>query len=47
MSKPTQEYAVVFEGVTRTFGTVKAVDSVDLRIRDGEFFTMLGRGISA
>jgi putative spermidine/putrescine transport system ATP-binding protein len=42
MNKPTQEYAVVFEGVTRAFGTVKAVDGVDLRIRDGEFFTMLG-----
>ena len=34
--------AVVFENVTRAFGDVKAVDGVDLQIRDGEFFTMLG-----
>jgi putative spermidine/putrescine transport system ATP-binding protein len=34
--------AVVFESVTRAFGDVKAVDAVDLRIEDGEFFTMLG-----
>ncbi len=34
--------AVVFEKVTRAFGEVKAVDGVDLQIRDGEFFTMLG-----
>lgn len=42
MSKPTYEYAVVLEKVTRTFGEVKAVDGIDLRIRDGEFFTLLG-----
>jgi putative spermidine/putrescine transport system ATP-binding protein len=34
--------AVVFEGVSRSFGEVKAVDHVDLQIEDGEFFTMLG-----
>src|SRR5215218_511899 len=34
--------AVVFQGVTRAFGDVKAVDNVDLQIEDGEFFTMLG-----
>ena len=34
--------AVVFEKVTRAFGEVKAVDGVDLQIKDGEFFTMLG-----
>lgn len=42
MSTPTYAYAVVFEQVTRAFGEVKAVDAVDLKIRDGEFFTMLG-----
>jgi putative spermidine/putrescine transport system ATP-binding protein len=42
MSTPTYAYAVVFEQVTRSFGEVKAVDAVDLKIRDGEFFTMLG-----
>jgi putative spermidine/putrescine transport system ATP-binding protein len=34
--------AVRFEGVSRYFGDVKAVDNVDLDIQDGEFFTLLG-----
>jgi putative spermidine/putrescine transport system ATP-binding protein len=34
--------SVYLKNVTRSFGTVKAVDQVDLEIRDGEFFTMLG-----
>ena len=34
--------AVTFRGVSRHFGTVKAVDQVDLAIKDGEFFAMLG-----
>ncbi|WP_138469321.1 ABC transporter ATP-binding protein [Poseidonocella sp. HB161398] len=34
--------AVTFRGVSRHFGSVKAVDAVDLSIRDGEFFAMLG-----
>lgn len=34
--------AVTFRGVSRHFGPVKAVDDVDLAIRDGEFFAMLG-----
>lgn len=34
--------AVRFVGVTRQFGSVRAVDSVDLRVRAGEFFGMLG-----
>ncbi|ATG48591.1 polyamine ABC transporter ATP-binding protein [Celeribacter ethanolicus] len=34
--------AVTFRGVSRHFGIVKAVDEVDLSIRDGEFFAMLG-----
>ncbi len=34
--------AVTFQKVTRAFGELKAVDQVDLEIRDGEFFTMLG-----
>jgi putative spermidine/putrescine transport system ATP-binding protein len=33
---------VRFEGVSRYFGEVKAVDDVSLEILDGEFFTMLG-----
>ena len=34
--------AVTFRGVSRHFGSVKAVDEVDLAIREGEFFAMLG-----
>jgi putative spermidine/putrescine transport system ATP-binding protein len=34
--------AIVFESVSRHFGEVKAVDSVSMEIRDGEFFSMLG-----
>lgn len=34
--------AVAFHKVTRAFGDLKAVDAVDLEIRDGEFFTLLG-----
>ncbi|NGO52556.1 ABC transporter ATP-binding protein [Allomesorhizobium camelthorni] len=34
--------AVSFRQVSRHFGTVKAVDAVDLDIRPGEFFAMLG-----
>jgi putative spermidine/putrescine transport system ATP-binding protein len=34
--------AIRFRGVSRHFGDVHAVESVDLDIYDGEFFTMLG-----
>jgi putative spermidine/putrescine transport system ATP-binding protein len=34
--------AVRFQGVSRVFGDVRAVDNVDLEIYDGEFFSMLG-----
>ena len=34
--------AIRFEKVSRHFGDVKAVDAVDLEIKDGEFFSMLG-----
>ncbi len=34
--------AVLFQQVSRHFGAVRAVDSVDLAITEGEFFAMLG-----
>ena len=34
--------AVEFQSVSRHFGPVKAVDSVDLTIAEGAFFAMLG-----
>ncbi len=34
--------AVKFNTVSKSFGTVKAVDQVDLEIYDGEFFSLLG-----
>jgi len=39
---PSLKTAIRFERVSRHFGDVKAVDSIDLEIRDGEFFSMLG-----
>ena len=33
---------VVFEGVTKRFGDVTAVDSLDLHVEDGEFVVLLG-----
>jgi len=35
-------YAVSFQQVSRHFGSVRAVDAVDLEIEAGEFFAMLG-----
>jgi putative spermidine/putrescine transport system ATP-binding protein len=34
--------AVEFQGVSKRFGDLLAVDNVDLRIANGEFFTLLG-----
>src|SRR5512140_3371165 len=36
------EPAILFQGVTRHFKDVRAVDGVTLEIKDGEFFSMLG-----
>ncbi len=38
----TESYAVELESVTKLFGDVVAVDNVTLRIRDGEFYSLLG-----
>jgi putative spermidine/putrescine transport system ATP-binding protein len=34
--------AVELSGLAKSFGSVRAVDGIDLRIEDGEFFSMLG-----
>src|SRR6201996_8651920 len=41
MSKPTKTI-IRFEGVTKRFGKVAAVDDVSLTIHEGEFFALLG-----
>jgi ABC-type Fe3+/spermidine/putrescine transport system ATPase subunit len=33
---------ITIAGVSRSFGTVRAVDNVDLEVGEGEFFTLLG-----
>ncbi|MBV8392156.1 MAG: ABC transporter ATP-binding protein [Alphaproteobacteria bacterium] len=33
---------IVIAGASRTFGTVRAVDNIDLTVEQGEFFTLLG-----
>src|SRR5436853_4990935 len=33
---------IVITDVSRSFGTVRAVDHVDLTVEEGEFFTLLG-----
>jgi putative spermidine/putrescine transport system ATP-binding protein len=38
----TENPAIIFQGVSRYFGEVRAVDDVSMEIRDGEFFSMLG-----
>lgn len=41
-AKPITGSAVCFKSVSRHFGTVRAVDDVNLDVADGEFFAMLG-----
>jgi putative spermidine/putrescine transport system ATP-binding protein len=41
-SAPGASAAVRLERVHKQFGDVRAVDGVDLEVRDGEFFSMLG-----
>lgn len=41
-SSPFVPAAVEFRGVSRVFGTVRAVDDINLEIPAGEFFAMLG-----
>jgi ABC-type Fe3+/spermidine/putrescine transport system ATPase subunit len=37
-----QMTSIVIKGARRAFGTVRAVDGVDLAVAEGEFFTLLG-----
>ncbi len=39
---PLEAPAVAFNGVSRRFGTVRAVDGIDLEVGAGEFFALLG-----
>ena len=39
---PNVPTAVEFDGVTKRYGETAAVDSVDLAVREGEFFTVVG-----
>jgi len=43
-ARPQQEggVAVRLEGVVKRFGEFTAVDGIDLEVREGEFFSMLG-----
>ena len=41
-SESPRSTAIRFSGVTKQFGSVRAVDNLDLEIYDGEFFSMLG-----
>src|SRR6516225_4901345 len=36
------EVAILTEGLTRTFGSLRAVDAIDLRVQAGQFFGFLG-----
>ncbi|MEU1230615.1 ABC transporter ATP-binding protein [Streptomyces sp. NPDC005828] len=41
--RPSGEAAVAFRAATKTFGTVRAVDGLDLTVRRGETVALLGR----
>jgi putative spermidine/putrescine transport system ATP-binding protein len=38
----SEQAAIIFKDVSRFFGDVKAVDHVNMEVKDGEFFSMLG-----
>jgi len=42
MSEDTAQYSVTAQGLSKKFGTVVAVDGIDLNVREGEFFGFLG-----
>ena len=42
MSEPTTEYAIEMHGLAKQFGDVRAVAGLDLAVRRGELFALLG-----
>lgn len=42
ISSPSGVDPIVVEGVTKRFGDFRALDGIDLRIRQGDFFALLG-----
>jgi spermidine/putrescine transport system ATP-binding protein len=42
LSEPNGHYDVEFRAVTKRFGSLTAVDAVNLRVRKGEFLSLLG-----
>ena len=42
MSEPTPEYAIETHGLAKQFGDVRAVAGLDLAVRRGELFALLG-----
>ena len=38
----SNDYAVQVTGLTKDYGSVRALDAVDLKIRSGDYFTLLG-----
>ena len=42
MSNMLDEFVVELVGVTKRYGSVLAVDDIDLGLRRGEFFSLLG-----
>lgn len=39
---PIEQFSVVAHGLTKDFGSLRAVDGIDLKVREGEFFGFLG-----
>jgi ABC-2 type transport system ATP-binding protein len=42
LEEPVTAYSILASGLTKQFGDVTAVDNIDLRVREGEFFGFLG-----
>jgi len=38
----SEEFAIIAEGITKSFGNVQALRGIDLKVKKGEFFTIFG-----